>query len=825
MLRHFLTNTTHDVMIPLTVLRGPFATLRQRAAAGRPVERSSPRDARTPERRRACLDAAARPADAEMRRTPCAVAAVTHRSPNCRALFTQESVLKCEAIHGAEASHGRVRLSESSIMSALPRGAVTPLKGAAAAAIAWRTQGRHYVTVIAKASFAFAIDAVMWRTDPQEILPAEVHHGKNPARSIRWSGDLAPYLGRADVVFTGDAHAPRGTEVQSLPVRLAVYSAGGWVLDKRLLVRDKGPFRQIPLVYERAVGGANGWENPFDGEPMDGPASILDLQDPTRPAGFAPLARTSPMRRRLLGSTPRKALEGPNADIPAGFDWSYFQAAPADQRIPFLQGDEWIVLEHVNPAAPRLQMRLPGARGVARIQGLDASASAAADGELLELNADTLRIDGVEQRCTVVWRRVFPVSGEDALAAVRIVAGVEIEGEEIAWPDVRLDEQERMQPAHPPSLRLGSQATARIKVAPDGAGEAWLAPELPISLSAEDVEFVDSPPPLSAASLFQTLALPQELDEPSMRAPALPFGPAAPAPASQGEPGPVADQIPALFTSTTLLSREDEARATDQPATPFPAAPPLPPRVAPELPIPGAPWSGEPAARAHSASVEPATSATSAPTATAAAPACFEAPLDTTTTAVPGLVSEAFEQPAASHFFHELRRDRDAVPEPLPPLGEGAEVSLERCAIVAAELAERPVPRADVLRAHGLSDERWEQAEMRWQEAMAEEARRRERPLRDRFDAAYLAAWESIRGVLHPTDYARLVVATERDGAAAALDSLAIRRTVWAQMKRLWARRLAGDPRLRAHVEAEIATLRGAPRQPAESNAPAAQAG
>ncbi|WP_437320735.1 DUF2169 domain-containing protein [Sorangium sp. So ce385] len=718
-------------------------------------------------------DAAARPADDYTRLAPalqshidCEIAA---RSSHKRGYST------CEAMHGAEASHGRERSSESRVMSALPRGAVTPLKGAAAAAIAWRTQGRHYITVIAKASFAFAIDGVMWRTDPQEILRAEVHHDKNPARSVRWSGDLAPYLGRADVVFTGDAHAPRGTEVQSLPVRLAVYSAGGWVLDKRLLVRDKGPFRKIPLVYERAACGADSWENPFGREPMDGPANIVDLQDPARPAGFAPLARASPVRRRLLGSTPRKALEEPNADIPAGFDWSYFQAAPADQQIAFLQGDEWIVLEHVNPAAPRLQMRLPGARGVARIRGL--AASAAADGELIELNADTLRIDGVEQRCTVVWRRVFPVSGEDAFAAVRIVAGVEIEGEETAWPDVRLEEQERVLPAHPPSLRLGSQGTARIEDAPDGAGEARLAPELPISLSAEDVELVD--PPLSAASLFRTLALPEESDEPLMRAPALPFGPAAPAPASQGELGPVADQIPVLFTSTTLLSSEDEARATGQPPTPFPAAPSLPPRVAPELPIPGAPWSGEPAARA----------------------------------------------PSASRFFHELRREGDEGPGPLPPLGEGDEVSIERCAIVAAELAERPVPRADVLRAHGLSEERWEQAETRWREAMAEEARRRERPLRDRFDAAYLATWEAIRGVVHPTDYARLVVATERDGAAAALDPLAIRRTVWAQMKRLWARRLAGDPRLRAQVEAEIATLRGAPRQPADSNAPAAQAG
>ncbi len=37
-LRHFLGNTTHDVMIPLTVLQGHLATLREHAAAGRPVD-------------------------------------------------------------------------------------------------------------------------------------------------------------------------------------------------------------------------------------------------------------------------------------------------------------------------------------------------------------------------------------------------------------------------------------------------------------------------------------------------------------------------------------------------------------------------------------------------------------------------------------------------------------------------------------------------------------------------------------------------------------------------------------------------------------------
>ncbi len=109
---------------------------------------------------------------------------------------------------------------------------------------------------------------------------------------------------------------------------------------------------------------------------------------------------------------------------------------------------------------------------------------------------------------------------------------------------------------------------------------------------------------------------------------------------------------------------------------------------------------------------------------------------------------------------------------------------------------------------------------------MTEEARRRERAA----PATGSTRPTSARGKpsaapLQRADYARLIVATERSGAAAALDSLAIRRTVWVRMKRLWARRLADDPRLRARVEAEIARLREAPRQPSESNAPAAQAG
>ncbi|WP_437320409.1 DUF2169 domain-containing protein [Sorangium sp. So ce385] len=709
-------------------------------------------------------------------------------------------------------------------MSALPPDIVTALPGAEAAAVAWRTQGQRYITIIVKASFAFTPGAAMWRTEPQEILRAEVHHGKNPARSVRFTGDLAPYLGRADVLFTGDAHAPLGAQVLSLPVRLAVFGASGCALDKRLLVRDKKPFQRVPLVYEKAVRGANGCDNPFGVDPSEGAAIVVDPQDPARPAGLGPIARAWPARKRLLGKIRREALEGPNAEIPAGFDWSYFQAAPPDQQIDFLRGDEWIVLENLHPAAPRLEMRLPRARGVARIEGL--AASAASGGEILELCADTLRIDGAEQRCTVVWRQIVPVPGEDDLAALRIAAGVAIDGEELAWPERRPGRAGRVEAARPVEPRIGPEGTVLIEAPPDVAAPAlpWGAdPGRTIHLSDDEIEIIDL-----LQGPQQTIALSEELSATAVRAPALPFepSPAAPAPARPGSPGLASSRGDVADSSRTIaLSDADEARASERPATPFFLQPTPSPRLAIDPPIPGAPWSSERPSPAPDPSSGLATLALD----DEVAPPLEVAPprLEAVLPALPalGALGREPEPPAASRFFHVLRCPGDPPPsEPLPPLGEDDEVSLERCAIVAAELEERPIPRADVLEAHGLSEARWQEADRRWREAMADEVRRRERALRDRFDRAYVTAWEAVRGALSATDYARLVVATERNGVSAALGESAIRRTVWARMRRVWARRLADDPRLRSRVEAEIASLREAPRPRAQGGALSAHA-
>ena len=408
---------------------------------------------------------------------------------------------------------------------ALASSAVVPLPGVAATAVAWRAKGQLHLTVIAKATFAFAPDGPMPRVEPQEIFHAEVHHGNNPGRSIRFTSDLAPALARADVLFTGHAHAPPGSDAHSMTVRLAIFDGHRHVLEKQLLVQDKDGFRQMPILYERAATAAAGQDNPLGRPRSEGEPNILDPVVPERPAGFGPIGRAWPARKRLLGSLPRKALGAPIAEIPEGFEWSYFQAAPLDQRIELLRGDEWIVLDGLHPTLPRLQTRLPGARAYAKIHGL--SAFGVSEGHLLELRADTLRVDGQEQLCTVVWRQSVPVTSEAALPAARIAAGVAIDGAAITWPDPRV-------------LARAIDANRRLARADPRRAQQLHGGET-LTLSDDEIEVVDA---------------------------ATPFRP-APRGVPRAPSGPARPRAPSLRTGTLTLDPDEEGGASHRQALPF----------------------------------------------------------------------------------------------------------------------------------------------------------------------------------------------------------------------------------------------------------------
>ena len=501
---------------------------------------------------------------------------------------------------------------------------ITALGPATVETVLWQMGGRLHVTVVAKATFAFALDAAMTRIDPEEILRAEIHHNKNPMRSVRATGDLAPFQPHADVVLTGHACAPAGTTVQTLSVRLVVFREGP-LIDKTLYVRgdpngaETVPFDRIPLMYERAFGGI-GWEDNPLGVGAGAATSakspnVIDPAEPKRVAGFGPISRGWPLRKRLLGVADRKALDRPIAEVPAGFDWAYFQSAPIDQRTEYLAGSEWIVLDGMNPEYAHIQSYLPAARGFARVHGV----ADGGGGHLLALSADTLRIDADALVCSVTWRGSFPVQGEDALAGLRIVAGVESTDHPLEWPASNVTA-----PRAAPTATI-DRPTAVLTVAailpPAGASTMMLVDEpsetrLPtrsrpvapveivevseISEVFEDVtdlassihteEFVDTP--AAAPKWLGTMAIEPEAERAATRAPAVPFrrGPAA-LPPPQTPP----DEGRERLGSTVFI--EDDARTELPRSLPFlkPLAPPVAARSVAPAPAPApARWEEPP---------------------------------------------------------------------------------------------------------------------------------------------------------------------------------------------------------------------------------------
>ncbi len=429
---------------------------------------------------------------------------------------------------------------------ALPPARLTTAGPCVGGTLVWRWKGKLHLTVAVKASFTLVPGGPMTIAPPEELFRAEAHHRDNPARSVRATSDLVPYLVRTDVVFTGHAHAPPGERVATLPVRLAVFHKQA-LFDKTLHVQGerKGseaqPVGKIPMVYERALGGI-GAANPHGSSSP----SIVHPADASAVAGFAPLSRALPQRKKLLGSLHQRQLDEAVPELPPDFDWAYYQSAPPDQRVDSLQGNEWIVLEGLHPELPRLSSRLPGARGLARIYGLDPENPDAPRPAVLR--PDILRIDGDAGRCSLVLRVVLPLEDESALARLRIVAGVETETQGIPWPEAPPPRQ--APPARTPAVAARSDDDYTETVALDDSGAESGPPHV------GTVALDDTPTPGSA----------------------LPFVPAS-------------DEHP--LAGTYALDTETAAQAHKRPAMPFAESPSSSQGAPPSSrSLPGAPWSG-----------------------------------------------------------------------------------------------------------------------------------------------------------------------------------------------------------------------------------------
>lgn len=460
--------------------------------------------------------------------------------------------------------------------------------------VLWRAGGVLRVTVVVKATFAFGADGDAALCAPEPVEREDRHHDGDPSRSLRSASDTAPYLPGAGVVLTGHACAPGGAPVTALAARLAVVRDAP-LLDKTIHVfgdvapggSSPGPFQAMPLVYERAQGGPGFPWNPVGvAEAGDGaqaevtPAAVLPGRarpnlvhpaNPHRPAAFGPIAPHWPLRKRLFGGLDPRAARptaqrgspggGPGGaegaegveviEIPEGFDFRAFNPAPFDQQIPYLQGDEWIVMDSVSAGRARVQTRLPSAR--ARVRRYRVSAAGVAGPQEIALSADTLVIDADRQIASLVWRGHFAIESGDVLREIRLFAGVETVTTTVSWPEHGV-------------LPLGEPAVTHRSSAPAGS--------LPRPIAAP-VELVETGP----LKKMETPVLPFR------EVPAAPQAPAEIA-VSGGITGPLGQRMPIP---------EDRLAEVGAERAQFPVAAPGTGVSRGEAPIPGAPWSHVPA--------------------------------------------------------------------------------------------------------------------------------------------------------------------------------------------------------------------------------------
>ncbi|WP_437972936.1 DUF2169 domain-containing protein [Sorangium sp. So ce295] len=392
--------------------------------------------------------------------------------------------------------------------------ASTPLGPSAAATVVWRLRGQIHVTVVVKATFALVPEGRMSPVAPDPIAADE--QPDPSGQRLQIASDLAPYLDPCGVVVTGHAELPPGFSSPHAMVRLTVVQDGQVRIDKQAQ--------------------------------LDGSARVGPARSHVRIDGLGPLPRTSPLRSRLLGAVDARRVHGSLLDIPEGLDWSYFQAAPMDQRIPALRGDEWIVLGGMIAQRPKLRTQLPEARGVARLYRQKLAAPRA--GEPILLRADTVHVDVDRRRCSVVWRGHAPLE-EAEIQSLRVLAGVELPAQPIAWAD---------------PFAAGSAPAARA--APSGSASQKNAKAITLDgtnqLSPEDAARVVA----AAATPFSATrgpSAPAGSATPATSQPAVAPRAAASAPA---RPGGVRD----LLGETDALDPEDAARLVAAGAMPFSAA-------------------------------------------------------------------------------------------------------------------------------------------------------------------------------------------------------------------------------------------------------------
>jgi len=257
----------------------------------------------------------------------------------------------------------------------------------------------------------------------------------------RYASDFAPRKPRADLLLVGHCWQPGGAARGACNVRFEVGGHGrnldvhgerewrrAW-MGPGASASPPRPFTSMPLRYENAFGGP-GWKpNPSgvgrrartldDGRRVRALPNVEDPGSPIRsprsrpdPAGFGPLSAEWKLRRSKVGTYKKRWLKERWPGLPHDFDPTYWNAAPPKMQVPYLRGDEPLLLENLHPDHPRLESMLPGIR--ARAFACDRPPGEEGSGfREIPLELDMVWVDADALKLVLVWRGHTSIDSED----------------------------------------------------------------------------------------------------------------------------------------------------------------------------------------------------------------------------------------------------------------------------------------------------------------------------------------------------------------------------------------------------------------------------
>lgn len=318
-----------------------------------------------------------------------------------------------------------------------------------------RPDGRELLVVCVKGTYEIPENGV----EPQlaeaqvPLVEADTFTGEPGKSAPVYESDYAPVKPRCDVLLIGSAYAPGGKPARKVPVGLKIGPiaksftvVGDRTWEKVLLTvtaSRPAPFVTMPITYDRAFGGVDanhknpkkikasmlnpigvGYHAHAKSKFIDGRAlpnteeSGKPIKKPNgsyRPMSFGPVGRGWQPRATYAGTYDQHWLDNIFPFLPPDFDDRYYQAAPADQQMPYPRGGETVMLTNLTPQG-RTAFRLPKTHLLVWFFKKN--------GEETEVPAviDTIVIEPDRGRFMVSWRALLPLK-KNMFEVVQVVVG------------------------------------------------------------------------------------------------------------------------------------------------------------------------------------------------------------------------------------------------------------------------------------------------------------------------------------------------------------------------------------------------------------------